>query len=223
MRRIDLNVDIGEGFAHDAALLEFATSANVCCGEHAGSWDLTLQTIELCRSRGVRVGMHPGYADRETMGRGTPTDDRGLSRSLLGQAHEFMKVCPASYIKPHGAWYNQIVSGQTVGRFDPAAPLLSLVKEFRIPAMILPVYKGLPSKWVIREGFCDRAYLPDGRLMPRSEPGAVLLDPDAVRRQVLQLAGEVDSLCLHGDTPDCLIFAELVKKTLEDAGFEVHP
>jgi UPF0271 protein len=132
-----------------------------------------------------------------------------------------MRACPAAYVKPHGAWYNQIVAGETVGRFDPAAPLLSIVKEFRIPAMILPVYKGLPAKWLIREGFGDRAYLPDGRLVPRSEPAAVLHDAGEVQRQVLELARNVDSICLHGDTPDCLAFAELVRKSLEDAGYEV--
>lgn len=221
MSRIDLNVDIGEGFPNDEALLSFATSANICCGEHAGSWELTLATIELCRRKGVRVGMHPGYADRESMGRKAPQEDTGLSRSILGQANEFMEAFPAAYVKPHGAWYNQIVAGETVGRFDPAAPLIAIVKDYRIPAMMLPVYKGLPAKWVIREGFADRAYLPDGSLMPRTQPGAVFEDPDLVRRQVLRIAPDIDSICLHGDAPDALVFAELVKKTLMDAGYEV--
>lgn len=221
MPRIDLNVDIGEGFPHDRDLLQFATSANICCGEHAGSWDLTLETIDLCREHSIRIGMHPGYADRSSMGRAHPPSDTGLSRSLLGQALEFMNAFPAAYVKPHGAWYNQVASGETVGRFDPAATLVSIVKEFRIPAMILPVYKGLPSKWIIREGFADRAYTADGQLVARSMEGAVLHDPAEIRKQVLELAPQVDSICLHGDTPDCLAFAELIRATLEDAGYEV--
>lgn len=223
MPRIDLNVDIGEGFPHDEALLEFATSANICCGEHAGSWELTLSTIDLCRRKGVRIGMHPGYADREGMGRRVPADDQvaGLRRSLLGQAHEFMQAYPAAYVKPHGAWYNQIMDRVTLGRFDPASSLVAIVRHFRIPAMVLPVFGGLPKKWIIREGFADRAYRPDGRLVPRSEPGAVFHDPSQVRDQVLRIAPTIDSICLHGDTPDCLTFAELVFRTLADAGYEV--
>lgn len=223
MPRIDLNVDIGEGFANDEALLEFATSANVCCGEHAGSWDLTLLTIDLCRRKGIRIGMHPGYADREGMGRRSPgaSEVPGLRRSLLGQAHEFMQAYPAAYVKPHGAWYNQIMDRATLGRFDPASPLVAIVKVHRIPAMVLPIFGGLPKKWIIREGFADRAYQPDGRLVPRSEPGAVLCEAGQVREQVLRIAPIVDSICLHGDTPDCLSFAELVFKTLVDAGYEV--
>jgi len=223
MPRIDLNVDIGEGFPNDEALLEFATSANICCGEHAGSWDLTVGTIDLCRRKGVRIGMHPGYADREGMGRRSPALEHspGLRRSLLGQAHEFMQAYPAAYVKPHGAWYNQIVDRVTVGRFDPASPLIAIVRHYRVPAMVLPIFSGLPKKWIIREGFADRAYRADGGLMPRSEPNAVLDDPDRVREQVLRIAPSIDSICLHGDTPDCLGFAELVLKTLVDAGYEV--
>lgn len=223
MRRIDLNVDIGEGFPYDEELLEFATSANICCGEHAGSWELTLLTIELCRNKGVRIGMHPGYADRESLGRrnAEAAEFPELRRSLLGQAHEFMEARPAAYVKPHGAWYNQIVGGATLGRFDPAAPLIAIVREYKIPAMLLPTYRGLPAKWLIREGFADRAYREDGTLVPRSEPNAVLHDPKEVARQAVRLAESVDSICLHGDTPRCVAFAKLVREALESAGYEV--
>lgn len=218
MRQIDLNVDIGEGFPNDAALLEFASSANVCCGSHAGSWELTLATIELCLSRGVRVGAHPGYPNRESMGRTHPDmapDD--LESSLHDQVSRFVVACPPAYLKPHGAWYNEL--SKPTGGFDALAVANRLAEEYGLPLMVLPIISTVGRK--IREGFADRAYEPDGSLRTRSLPGAVLVDPAEVRTQVLQLAESVDSICLHGDTPDALEFAELVTKTLHDAGYEV--
>ncbi len=221
-RRIDLNVDIGEGFPFDEALLQFATSANVCCGAHAGSRELTHATIDLCRRHGKRIGMHPGFDNRAEFGRVIPdAPSSTLSRTLLGQAQEFMEIFPAAYIKPHGAWYNAIVGSQAPGRFDPSRPLFQIVRMYKIPAMLLAGYRGLTDKWLIREGFADRGYQADGTLIPRSQPGAVLHDPDAVAAQVVRLAPSIDSICLHGDTAGCVEFAELVHRTLIDAGFEV--
>lgn len=237
MRRVDLNVDIGEGFPYDTDLLEFATSANVCCGEHSGSWDLTLSTIELCLRKGIRLGMHPGFPDRASMGRRIPEAKEldAYCKSVNEQSRAFCEVADPAYIKPHGAWYNLLtpsvanadkVDGKTFGTC--AGALFGMVLRTRKPAMLLPV---CPAAMAIRatggavlsEGFADRAYLPDGTLKPRTEPGAVLEDPQAIRYQVLRLAETVDSICLHGDTPGCLEFAEMVRKSLEDAGFEVAP
>ncbi len=219
MRR-DLNVDIGEGFPHDAALLEFATSANVCCGVHAGSWDLTLETIELCRSRGTRIGVHPGYPNREVMGRVHPDlPPAEIEASLRDQVLRFTKACSPAYIKPHGAWYNELL--EPVGGFEARRIAQEIALEYELPLMVLPaVPLGVA---MIREGFADRAYEPDGSLRKRSLPGAVLHDPADVAYQVRRLAKTVDSICLHGDTPDALMFAELVTKTLRDAGYEVGP
>lgn len=241
MKKVDLNVDIGEGFPHDEALLDFATSANVCCGEHAGSWELTVQTIELCKRKGTRIGMHPGFPDRESLGRRVPSA-REIERWLTtihDQTGRFAERCKAAYVKPHGAWYNVIVAPP--GTFDPAIHMLSVallagcLNEHRVPVMLLPGTRLeetilVPSfgetasgarPWVIREGFADRAYTPQGTLVPRTEPGAVLHDPGEIKAQVLRLAPNVDSICLHGDTPGCVEFAEMARKTLEDAGFEV--
>ncbi len=212
MRRIDLNVDIGEGFPNDAALLEFATSANVCGGVHAGSWELTASTIELCQRKGVRIGAHPGYPNRETMGRTRPPDSLDALRSSLRKQ---VRLFEPSYVKPHGAWYNEIVAGDAWAR----SVAEEIAAELGVPIMILPVASLLVP--TIREGFADRAYEADGSLRSRSLPGAVLTDPAEVAAQTLCLASEVDSICLHGDTPDALAFAELVWKTLFDAGYEV--
>ncbi|HZH99184.1 MAG TPA: LamB/YcsF family protein [Fimbriimonadaceae bacterium] len=237
MRRIDLNVDIGEGFPNDEALLEFATSANICCGEHAGSWDLTMKTIELCSSREIRIGMHPGTPHRESMGR-KPIELKelaGFEESLKLQAKRFMGAVEPKYIKPHGAWYNELTATEPQD-WDVYAScvglLIGLVIGTGLPVMMLPasqtsraiLHAGYEAGWknpLILEGFADRAYAPAGNLVPRSKPGAVLEDTEEIRAQVLRLAPVVDSICLHGDTPDCVSLAELVKGTLLDSGYEV--
>lgn len=239
MKKVDLNVDIGEGFRFDEALLEFATSANVCCGVYAGSEELTRQTIELCKSKGVRVGIHPGYPNREAMGRETTPLTEALA-SLPIQLARF-GFDEAAYVKPHGALYNLSTFAQErdertsagssrQARVEPeAARIVEAI--FGFPATPRAMM-GLPGTGhellarrsdltFIREGFADRAYTSTGRLVPRSEPGAVLEDPGQIRDQVLELAPKIDSICLHGDTPGCLEFAEMVRRTLVDAGYEV--
>lgn len=247
MKKVDLNVDIGEGFPHDEALLEFATSANVCCGQHAGSWDLTEQTVALCWKRGVRVGAHPGYPDRKSMGRRYPTPEESASwrEILIKQVVAFKVQFAPAYFKPHGAWYNilartscrlkalpeSVVSdADCIMVIGPLTGLPLMIragsfhdKMYRTLARegLIPNFETRPEEAVITEGFADRRYLANGALVPRSEPNAVLKDPDEIQRQVLELAPKVQSICLHGDTPNCLQFAELVKKTLMDSGYEV--
>ena len=251
-RRVDLNVDIGEGFPHDEALLEFATSANVCCGEHAGSWELTLATIELCKSKNVRIGAHPGYPDRKCMGRRAMEVDEhsAFLRSIFDQVDRFVKSVRPAYLKPHGAFYNQTAQvlppswvptddrwknlidedpiGQAIGKIPGAGSLGMILRIHRLPLMGLAgtAHEEIAKRaevFLFREGFADRAYREDGTLVPRSEPGAVYEDPDLVKSQILRIAPTVDSICLHGDTPSALEFAELVTKTLRDAGFEIGP
>jgi len=231
LKRIDLNVDIGEGFAFDEQLLEIATSANVCCGEHAGSPELTERTIELCRAMGARIGMHPGFPDRESMGRAMPEQRRlsGYAESIQAQAQRFVDYEFPAYIKPHGAWYNALASPESV----PAAVyggcwgiLAGLVFSLRVPVMLLAcprIVGDLEAARVplLREGFADRAYRSDGTLVPRSEPGALLSDLAEIREQVLRIAPKVDSICLHGDTPGCVEIARSVRDALESARYEV--
>lgn len=251
MKSIDLNVDIGEGYPHDAELLNFATSANVCCGIHAGSAQLTADTVELCRIKRIRIGAHPGYPDRASMGRASLTVDhqREYLGSVLRQIRDFCTEYPAAYVKPHGAFYNDTGKPISMGwdsmaqnptassPYEAAGHALSLVPGTGMLIMALRITKvpllGLPGTMhepiasragvrFFREGFADRRYQEDGSLAPRSEPGAVFDDPGLVKEQVLRLADHVDSICLHGDTADCTEFAELVYSTLIDAGFEVR-
>jgi UPF0271 protein len=249
-RRVDLNVDIGEGFLNDEALLDFATSANICCGEHAGSWELTQATVDLCRSKDVRIGAHPGYPDRASMGRRPMeiAEHSAYLRSIFDQVDRFAKLVRPAYLKPHGAFYNQTAQvlpaiwvpsddrwralleedpiGQALGNIPGAGSLGMILRIHRLSLMGLAgtAHEEITKRaevMLLREGFADRAYNEDGTLVPRTEPGAVLQDPLEVKAQVLRLASTVDSICLHGDTPNALQFAELVTKTLRDAGYEV--
>jgi len=239
VKKVDLNVDIGEGFPHDEALLEFATSANVCCGKHAGSRELTGKTVELCLRKNVRIGAHPGFPDREGFGRRIPPDatPKDMAGHVAEQIEWFANAFQMEYIKPHGILYT-ILSDPlprdipTRWKSSCAGTLAGLSGRFKMferrkfAWMLLPGTRfGTAMRQifipVIKEGFADRRYLPEGTLVPRSEPGAVLEDADQIKKQVLRIAPKVDSICLHGDTPHCLEFAEMVYKTLKDAGYEV--
>jgi UPF0271 protein len=232
LKKVDINVDIGEGFPFDEDLLDFATSANVCCGAHAGSWELTKATIFLCRQKGVRIGMHPGFPDREAMGRTYMKEDEvaQFTCSLFEQAAEFWGYAEeAAYVKPHGAWYNMLtepIPGNVGLRMAAELALQGVLALTGLPAMLLegsPVVASITKlgEKTILEGFADRAYEPTGALRSRSLAGAVLVDDGEIRRQVEHLARKVDSICIHGDTRDCLRIAELVYKSLEDGGYEV--
>ncbi len=228
MIKIDLNVDIGEGFAFDEALLDIATSASICCGEHAGHWRLTLATAEICMQKGVRIGAHPGFPERSTMGRGgLKTGDLPEFRdSIICQVQKLAEAVPVQYVKPHGALYNLLS--------DPSQPLygeaLEMVaaacRSVDLPCFMLPDVGGFRALQMMRvglvaEGYADRAILPNGRLLPRDRPGAALRDPARIRSQVLRMVAKVKSVGVHGDSPGCVATAELVRKTLEDAHYEV--
>lgn len=250
-RAIDLNVDIGEGFPFDRDLLRFATSANVCCGIHAGGAELTVATVALCRERGVRVGAHPGYPDRASMGRTPlePQHEREYLASVFDQVRLFWRNFQPDYVKPHGAYYNDLAvvlprnweflanEIRHPTRYEAGGAYLSKIPGLQSLTLMLRMFDlalvGLPGtaheqaalragKRFVREGFADRAYLDSGLLKPRGEPGAMLTDRAEVKRQTLRLAAEVDTICLHGDGSDCVEFAELVYETLGEAGYAVQ-
>lgn len=249
-RTIDLNVDIGEGFPYDEELLAFASSANICCGEHAGSRDLTLETIDLCRRHRVRIGAHPGYPDREGMGRRhlEPGQERQYLKSVFDQVNWFSSQAKPDYLKPHGAFYNDTAiilpdnweyvkrkawmtsaydaGGVFLAEYPGIQSLIMMLRIQKIPLLgLAPTAHSTIAlrahQSLIREGFADRRYGEDKKPLPRTEPNAVLSDPEEIQSNVLRLAPQVDSICLHGDTPDCLTYAELVVKTLRDAGYGI--
>lgn len=232
--RVDLNADLGESWerwrsGEDALLLDVVTSANVCCGAYAGDADLMRATCEAAVARGVAIGAQVGYRDRDNFGRvfvDMAPDE--LAAELAGQVRLLDGIARAAggtvtYVKPHGALYNAIVHHEQHARAVVDA-VLSL--EEPLPVLGLPGARvleiaadaGVP---VVHEGFADRAYTPDGRLVPRSEPGAVLDDPAAVGAQAVRLLGAVASICVHSDSPGALALAGAVRAALEGAGAEV--
>ncbi|WP_028108520.1 5-oxoprolinase subunit PxpA [Ferrimonas futtsuensis] len=240
---LDLNVDIGEGFPFDQQLLQWVSSASIACGGHAGDRALMAATVEACLSRGVRIGAHPGYPDPDNFGRKPLTmAPRLLLDNLCEQLALLDTICRSrgatlAYVKPHGALYNQAVSDralatlicQAIKDVVPHAALMGLAGS---PMLSLATGVELA---VIREGFLDRRYLHSGALVPRSEPNALIEAPEAIRAQLTGLAVaqtvegqdgnqhkvQVDSLCLHGDSPNALERAEFVHNHLIKMGFSL--
>jgi UPF0271 protein len=218
--QIDLNIDIGEGFEFDEQLLVFASSANICCGAHAGSWELTQHTIGKAIDAGVRIGIHPGYPDRDTMGRkSVPHDD--LERafdSLRHQVELFFNFVPAAYLKPHGAFY-----GDSQNMSHPAFELLQeLCRTYQLPLLGYPrtAHESASAIFIV-EGFADRKLDTNGNLVPRTIKGAVLSDSTEIALQAVELADAVDSICLHGDNLGCVEHAAEVVRALLESGYEV--
>lgn len=248
--RIDLNSDLGEGFGRwelgdDEALLDVVTSANVACGFHAGDPGVMRRTCEAAAARGVSVGAHTGYRDLAGFGRrfvdvppGELTDDVLYQ---LGALRQFAETAGTrvGYIKPHGALYNAIVHHEDQARavvravldFDPELPVLGLPGSAWLR---LADEAGLP---VVHEVFADRAYTPEGTLVSRRSPGAVLHDPAEVAERCVRMAAEgeivaldgtvvpvrAESICVHGDSPGAVRMAVAVRAALDEAGVTVAP
>lgn len=229
--RIDLNADLGESWdrwrsGEDLALLGVVTSANVCCGAYSGDAELMRATCEAAVAQGVAIGAQVGYRDPDNFGRvfvDLPPAD--LTRELLGQIQSLDDIAHSvggtvTYVKPHGALYNTIVHHEAqaqavvdaIARLDSPLPLLGLPGSVSLG---LAAAAGIP---IVHEGFADRAYAPDGTLVPRSEPGAVLDIPAAVAAQAVDLLGRVASICVHSDSPGAVALASAVRKALEGAG-----
>ena len=226
---IDVNADLGEGCPWDEALLGRVSSASVSCGAHAGTPEQIEQTLRWAVARGVVVGAHPGFADRANFGRVeqdlTADQIHRLIRDQLDQLDRLAAAAGASirFVKPHGALYNQ---AQRDGRI--AAAVVAALLDRPLPILGQPggmveraaLDAGLPF---VAEGFADRRYRPDGRLVPRTEPGAILDDPAEIRDQVLALVGRgIATLCVHGDNAHSLALADLVRETLAAAGITVR-
>lgn len=221
VKSIDLNVDIGEGSPYDAELLLFASSANICCGAHAGSWSLTQETIGMAMDSGCRIGMHPGYPDREHMGRRQVEDHcaKAYFESIRTQIEQFFYFVPAAYIKPHGAFYHDVLER----RLGAETLLYEQLATFKVAAMGQEHsgFDDVPTELII-EGFVDRRYGKNNRLVPRTQPNATLVTEREIRTQAVELARRCDSLCLHGDTPNCLLIARWVTEALLEHGYRVE-
>jgi 5-oxoprolinase (ATP-hydrolysing) subunit A len=217
---MNINSDLGEGAGHDEEILPFIDSANVGCGLHAGSASISIATARRCGELGVEVGAHPGFDDRENYGRlELPLSAADIGALVRFQVGALAAVAAIGYVKPHGALYHRCQSDP-----DAASEVVKVCAEFGVGIMGQPGFAlidegrklGIP---VYREGFADRAYLPDGRLAPRTQPGSVL-DPEAAAEQAIRMArsGDFDTICLHGDSPGAEKVARSIREALEAAG-----
>lgn len=214
---LDLNSDLAEGAGTDEALLEWITSANICCGAHAGSIATIEQTLALCAQHGTTIGAHPGYPDREHFGRRElPYESERVYAMvseqvvlLVQQAERFSLA--VRYIKPHGGLYHLVNRDATY-----AEAVVRVAEQHGMAVMGLPqsvaARVSIGRVRYLAEGFADRRYYPDGTLVPRTEANAVLTDPDEAVEQALRLLQtmSIDSLCVHGDTPHAFAFVKRI-------------
>ena len=226
---IDLNADLGEEVTDDEALLAVVTSANVACGYHAGNPAIMRAVCEEAARRGVSVGAQVSYADRENFGRVALDVEYDVLRDQVAdQVGVLSAIAEAAgtvvrYVKPHGALYHRVIDDP-----DQAAAVLAASGSLPVLGMAgeLLTQAAAAGRAVLHEGFPDRAYGPDGRLVPRSEPGAVLTDAVRIAQRAVELATgtepRIDSVCVHGDTPGAVDHARAVRQALEAAGLELR-
>lgn len=250
MLRVDLNADMGEAFGayrlgDDAELMKHITSANVACGLHAGDPVVMARTVALAAQAGVGVGAHPGYPDLQGFGRRamamSPDEVEAFVMYQVGALWAFCRAAGVAlrHVKAHGALYNQAVHdaaladaiARAVARVDGGLVLVGLAGSELLRA---GERAGLR---VASEVFADRGYNPDGSLVPRGRPGAIINDPDAVAARVLRMVREgrvtasdgsdlevrADTVCFHGDTPGAAVLVRRVREELTRAGVAVAP
>jgi 5-oxoprolinase (ATP-hydrolysing) subunit A len=220
---LDLNADLGEEVTDDEALLEIVTSANVACGYHAGNREIMRAVCATAARRGVSVGAQVSYDDRENFGRVARDVARDVLRDQVADQVGTLRDIAAEegavvrYLKPHGALYHRVIDDEEQARAVLAGsgslPVLGMAG-----AVILDLARDA-ERGVLLEGFPDRAYGDDGRLVPRDQPGAVLSDDATIAANAVELATRVDSVCVHGDSPGAVGHARAVRQALEGAGW----
>jgi len=248
MAAIDLNADLGETVdgvptADDEAMFAVISSANIACGGHAGDAASMRDAVARAARFGVAVGAHPSYPDRAHFGRvPVAMDAADLEAAVAVQLAALADAgADLRYVKPHGALYHAVISDRT--HADAVAAAVAALAERLgrpLPVLGLPgeiegaaASRGLPF---VREAFLDRGYLPDGSLVPRTQPGALLDDPAVVAARALRLAcdglveavdgtlvrADAASLCVHGDSPSAVAMARAVRTALDAARVEVR-
>jgi UPF0271 protein len=240
---VDLNADLGEGSGHDDELFELISSANIATGFHAGEPESIFQSIRAAEQKGVAVGAHPSFDDRENFGRKeVRVPIAQLFAQLVYQIGAFHSLALAAgvrarHVKPHGALYNMAVRDEEMA--EAIAHAILAVD----PGLILfaPAHSSMErigkkaGLQIAREIFADRNYLNDGWLVPRTRPDALLHDPKEAAERVLRMLreGKVrsvegsdvevrgETICVHGDTPGAVDFARELRKRLEQEGVRI--
>ncbi len=240
MAQIDFNCDLGEGCGNDPAIVPLISSASIACGGHAGDAATMRQAVALCLQHDVAIGAHPSFEDRANFGRRemslTPADVYTL---VTGQVEALVSVCGGlgaqlRHVKPHGALYN------LAARERPIADAIASATLACHPSLVLYALSGscladagrAMGLQVADEAFAERRYDSNGRLAARGTADAVIEDLDTALAQVRMLLREgcvvardgtrvrlrADTLCLHGDRPDAVVFAQALRTALEDEG-----
>jgi UPF0271 protein len=251
--RIDLNSDVGEGFGAyklglDHEVIPSITSSNIACGWHAGDPLIMRRTLSLSKEHGVAAGAHPGFPD--LLGFGRRNLDATLEEIEDYVAYQVgalagMAACQGirlQHVKPHGALYNMAAKDPRI--WESFAKVLSRMDSELILVVLAGANReeleGIGRRHGIRiafEFFADRAYNPDGSLVSRREPGAVIHDPQAaseraltmvkegkvVSRDGLEMSLAADTICVHGDNPSAVALTRSLRETLERAGVQVAP
>jgi 5-oxoprolinase (ATP-hydrolysing) subunit A len=252
MKHIDLNCDMGESFGAytigmDTEVMDHITSANIACGFHAGDPLVMDKTVKTAQQKKVGIGAHPGYPDLSGFGRRhmacSETEIRQYVIYQVGALQGFCRAHGANmqHVKPHGAMYLDAVENDTVARgiihgilaIDPDLMFVALAGKKGEPMRRMGAELGLK---VAYEAFPDRAYTPEGTLVSRKQPGAVISDPDTVAQRALDMANgyviavdgsrielEVHSLCVHGDNPAAVALVKNIRNILEINGVQVMP
>ena len=243
--QIDLNADLGEDCGNDEALLDFVSSANIACGWHAGGPTQMRDCVRWALQKGVAIGAHPSFNDRANFGRSEMTlPFAEVYAGVLYQLGALDAIARAEggrivNVKPHGALYNQAARDlplaeaivAAVHAFDPSVVIFALANSQLVEAARRA---GLPYA---EEVFADRGYMPDGALVPRSQPGALLDDEDAVMTRTLAMIREkrvqaidgsivplnAQTICLHGDGAHALAFARKIRERLAAESIAVCP
>lgn len=259
---IDLNCDMGEGMETDTAIFPFISSANIACGYHAGDADTMRRTVELALKHQVAIGAHPSYPDRDHFGRidllDTTLSPEELPGIIVDQLILLQAICDEfgvrlHHVKPHGALYNRAAKDAMA-----SALICRAIREFD-PSLLLYGLSGSQLKKeadrqelsFVSEVFADRTYQQDGSLTPRTEPGALIEDPQQAARQVLKMIEEgkvsissghpgtspgdgavpkslkdipllAETICIHGDGSHAVQFARLIHTTLSQKGIVVR-
>jgi UPF0271 protein len=249
MPTIDLNSDLGEGFGiwslgDDEALLDVVTSANVACGFHAGDPNILRRVCDWAAARNVAIGAQVSYRDLAGFGRRSiDMDPSSLTNDLLyqiGALDGFARVAGTRvrYVKPHGALYNRVVHDQAqaaaivaaVAAYDATLPVLGLPGSALLRLVEDAGLTGVP------EAFADRGYTAHATLVPRTESGALLHDPEEISSRMVEMVttgrmrsveGEeitvsARSICVHGDTPGAVAMAVALRQALIEAGVEIR-
>ncbi len=245
MISVDLNCDLGEGYGSDAALMDYVSSVNIACGFHAGDAATMRKTVEMALEKGVAIGAHPSFPDRDNFGRSRMTLPLSEVYDIVSrQINDLRQICETAggelcHVKPHGALYNQSAVDADLAR-TIATAVYSLDKNlivFGLSGSLSIIEARQCGLRTASEVFADRTYRFDGTLTPRSEPNALIHGAKAAAVQVLRMVKTcsvistdgitvptvADTICIHGDGENALEFARTIKRVLLENGVQINP